>query len=92
MPHVEFAYSHYVHSATKLTPLQVVYDFNLLSLLDMVVLPLKEQTNLHSKRNSKFLKYLHESIQKNIEEMTKIYSRKATMGYTEFVAEPGDMI
>lgn len=58
----------------------------------MVVLPLKDQTNHHSKRNSKFVKYLHEPIQKNIEEMTKIYSRKANKGHKELVAEPGDMI
>ena len=56
LPHVEFAYNRSMHSATKLTPFQVVYGFNPLSPLDLFALPLKEQSNLDGKQKAEFIK------------------------------------
>ncbi|KAL4378048.1 hypothetical protein GQ457_02G026300 [Hibiscus cannabinus] len=39
LPHVEFAYNHSVHSATKMSPFEVVYGFNPITPLDLLPLP-----------------------------------------------------
>ncbi|KAL4384725.1 hypothetical protein GQ457_15G017850 [Hibiscus cannabinus] len=39
LPHVEFAYNHAVHSATKMSPFEVVYGFNPITPLDLLPLP-----------------------------------------------------
>ena len=70
-PHVEFAYNHSVHRATKFSPFQIVYGFNPLTPLDMLSLPLKEQANLDSKQNAEFVVSLHKHVKKYIEATTK---------------------
>ena len=39
LPHVEFAYNHSVHSATKFSPFEIVYGFNPMYPLDLLPLP-----------------------------------------------------
>ncbi|KAL0641682.1 hypothetical protein Bca4012_102537 [Brassica carinata] len=92
LPHVEFAYNRAVHSATKLSPFQVVYGFNPLSPLDLFALPLKEQTNLDGQQKAEFVLSLHEQVRKNIEERTKMYERQKNNGCKELVLEPGDLV
>lgn len=92
LPHVEFAYNHSVHSATKLTPFQVVYGFNPLSPLDLFALPLKEQANLDGKSKAEFVVSLHEQVRRNIAERTEMYARKANKGRRELLLSPGDQV
>ncbi|XP_056858080.1 uncharacterized protein LOC130507383, partial [Raphanus sativus] len=92
LPHVEFAYNRAVHSATKLSPFQVVYGFNPLSPLDLFALPLKEQANIDGKQKAEFVLSLHEQVRKNIEERTKMYERQKNKGCKELVLEPGDLV
>ncbi|XP_024009250.1 uncharacterized protein LOC112084361 [Eutrema salsugineum] len=40
LPHVEFAYNHSIHSASKFSPFQIVYGFNPTTPLDLMPLPL----------------------------------------------------
>jgi hypothetical protein len=42
--HIEFAYNRSVHYTTKLSPFQVVYDFNARALIDLLSLPPSETT------------------------------------------------
>jgi len=39
LPHVEFAYNKVVHSTTQHSPFEVVYGFNPLTPLDLLLLP-----------------------------------------------------
>ncbi|KAL4379335.1 hypothetical protein GQ457_02G026310 [Hibiscus cannabinus] len=45
LPHVEFAYNHSVHSATKMSPFEVVYGFNPITPLDLLPLPREQVMN-----------------------------------------------
>jgi hypothetical protein len=44
LPYIEFAYNRYVHSTMKLSPFQVVYDFNPRAHIDLLFLPPSETT------------------------------------------------
>ena len=39
LPHIEFAYNRVVHKTTNISPFEVVYGFNPLTLLDLLPLP-----------------------------------------------------
>lgn len=49
LPHVEFTYNHAVHSATKMSPFEVVYGFNPITPLDMLPLPQEQVMNRDGK-------------------------------------------
>jgi hypothetical protein len=44
LPHIEFAYNRFVHSTTKVSLFQVVYDFNPRASIDLLPLPPSEMT------------------------------------------------
>ena len=56
LPHVEFAYNHTIHSATKFSPSEIVYGFNPLTSLDLTPLPFSERANLDGKKKTEFVK------------------------------------
>ena len=51
-PHVEFAYNHTIHFATKFSPFEIVYGFNPLTPLDLSYLPMSEHVNLDGKKKN----------------------------------------
>lgn len=53
---VEFAYNFSVHSFTNYSPFEIVYGFNSLTVLDLVLLPLVSITNLDGKKKAKIVK------------------------------------
>ena len=50
LSYVEFAYNITVHSATKFSPFEIVYGFNLLTLLDLLPLPNDECASVDDKK------------------------------------------
>ena len=54
LPHIEFAYNRTVHSTTSYSPFEVVYDFNPLTLLDILPFPTNEHANLDGKEKGRF--------------------------------------
>lgn len=56
LPFIEFAYNCVLYSATKHSPLEIIYDFNPLILLDLLPFPIGESINLDSEKNSELVK------------------------------------
>ncbi|KAI3459661.1 hypothetical protein Pfo_016324 [Paulownia fortunei] len=76
LPHVEFAYNCCIYSATKFSPFEIVYGFNLLTPLDLTPLLLNEHVNLDGKKKTEFVMQIHEKAKQHI----------------EFIFEPGDWV
>lgn len=85
LPHVEFAYNHSVHSATKFSPFQIVYGFNPITPLDLMPLPLSERVSMDGKKKADLVQQIHEQARKNIEEKTKQYAKHANKSRKELI-------
>jgi hypothetical protein len=71
--HIEFAYNRSVHSTTKVTPFQVVYDFNPCAPIDFLPLPSSETTCFDTSQLSEFIIKMLEITKLNIEKMNEKY-------------------
>jgi len=80
LPHIEFAYNHVVHSASKYSPFQIVYGFNPISPFDLIPLPLSERVSIDGKKKAELVQQIHENVRRNIEEKTKLYAKQANKG------------
>ncbi|XP_048229055.1 uncharacterized protein LOC125369826 [Ricinus communis] len=88
LPHVEFAYNRTMHSSTKFCPFEIVYGFVSLSPLNLIALPLKEQTNLDGKKNAEYVLKLHD----NLERKNEANAKHANKGRKEVIFEPRDWV
>ena len=88
MPHVEFAYNHFVHSITRYSLFKIVYRFNPLTPLDLTPLPIFEHVNLDHKKKAEIVKKIHEMAKFNIERRTEQYAKQANKGRHKLVFEP----
>jgi hypothetical protein len=53
LPHIEFAYNHSVHSATKLFPFEIVYGFVPRAPIDLLPIPSLVQYNFNATQYAK---------------------------------------
>jgi hypothetical protein len=88
LPHIEFAYNKSVHSTTKVSPFQVVYDFNPRAPIDLLPLPLSEMTYFDASQRSEFILKMHETNKLNIEKINEKYRIAASKGRKEVKLEP----
>ncbi|KAG7599432.1 Reverse transcriptase domain [Arabidopsis suecica] len=92
LPHVEFAYNHSVHSATKFSPFEIVYGFKPTSPLDLMPLPLSERSSLDGKKKADLVKQVHKKAKENLEARTKLYEKYANKGRREVIFNEGDQV
>jgi hypothetical protein len=92
LPHIEFAYNHFIHSTTKLSPFMVVYGFNPRAPIDLLPLPTSEIVNLDATQCFEFILKLHETSKLQIEKMNEKYRIAASKGRKEVKLEPSDLL
>ena len=81
-----------MHSASKFSPFEIVYVFNLISPLDLMPLPECERVSLDGNKKAEMVKQIHEQARCNIEEKTKLYLKNADTGRREMVFAVGDIV
>jgi len=59
---IEFAYNHSVHSTTNYSPFEIIYEFNPLTPLDLIPLPINKRVNLDGTQKAYVVKDLHTKI------------------------------
>ena len=90
MPHVEFSYNRSGHSTTDHSPFELMYEFNPLTPLDLMLLPIDERASLDGKKKVESIKALHEKVRLQIEKRTEYYTTQHNKGRKKVVFEPGD--
>jgi hypothetical protein len=92
LPHVEFAYNRATHSTTKVSPFQVVYDFNPLAPIDILHLPTSKRIHSDAKKHAEFILRMHETTKQNIEMINEKYRITGSKGKQEIKLQPGDLV
>ena len=49
-------------STTEFSPFEIVYGFNLLTLMDLILLPVDEKVSLDGNHKAQLVKTLHKSV------------------------------
>ncbi|RDX93858.1 hypothetical protein CR513_23830, partial [Mucuna pruriens] len=70
LPLVEFAYNRVVYSTTSHSSFEVVYGFNPLTLLDLILFPMNKQVHQDGKKKAEYVRQLHEKAKQQIEKKT----------------------
>ncbi|KAH9792707.1 hypothetical protein KPL71_004239 [Citrus sinensis] len=81
-----------VHSTTKFSPFEIVYGFNPLTPLDLLLLPIDECASMDGKKKAEFFKQLHERTRQHIEKRTEQYATQANKGRKQVIFQPGDWV
>ena len=67
MQFTEFAYNRSIHSTTKFSLFEIVYDFNPPTPLDLLPLPVNEMTSSNGQMKAEMVNKLHKSVRQHIE-------------------------
>ncbi|KAL4379220.1 hypothetical protein GQ457_02G026210 [Hibiscus cannabinus] len=92
LPHVEFAYNHAVHSATNMSPFEVVYGYNPTTPLDMLPLPFEQVMNRDGQSKAEFVMKLHQQVKENLERRTRQYETRANKVKKRVTFDVGDWV
>ena len=89
---VEFAYNRSRHSATKLTPFEVVYGRNPLTPLDLLPRPLRDGEHPPAARRAEHIQELHRRTRDQLKRRAEMLARSKSKGRKEMVFQPGDLV
>ena len=92
LPFIEFAYTRTIHSSIGFSPFEIVYDFNPLTVLDLMSLPLSDLVSLDSESKAEKVKAIHMKAHELIEKKSKLAAQRVNKGQKQVVFEPGDWV
>ena len=80
LPYIEFAYNRHIHSATHMSPFEIVYGFNPLAPTDLLPLPSNEQLHTVGRDRARRIKELHKDARESLEKAAATYAKYANRG------------
>ena len=81
-----------MYSSIGYSPFEIVYGFNILTLLDLMPLPVNEIASLDRKRKADLVKQIHELTWQHIEKKNEKSDAQASKGRQLVTFEPGDWV
>ena len=93
LPHVEFAYNRVVNSTTSHSSFEVVYGFNPLTPLDLLLIPILDDVLCKDGiEKASFIKDLHKDIKLRIERKVGKYTEHANKRRKALLFDVGDWV
>ncbi|XP_048627321.1 uncharacterized protein LOC125596017 [Brassica napus] len=92
LPFIEFAYNHARHSATELSPFEVVYGFQPEMPLDMSELPKSMFCSREGATKAEFVKNMHRRVREKLEAKAAKVKARLDQKRKEVLFEPGDLV
>jgi len=62
LPSIEFAYNRTMHSTIDFSPFKIMYGFNPLAPMNLILLPFEEKVSLDGEKKAKMVRQLHERV------------------------------
>jgi hypothetical protein len=69
-----------------------LFEFNSLTLINLILLPLEERVSLDGKNKAKMMGQLHEGVQLQIEKRNKLYAYKTNKGRKHVIFQLNDWV
>ncbi|XP_059284791.1 uncharacterized protein LOC132038084 [Lycium ferocissimum] len=88
LPLVEFAYNRVIHSTIGMSPFEVLYGFNPLTLLDLTPLSQDVVLSLDGNKRAEAMKKIHEKARLQLEKKNQKVAKRANQGRKRVVLEP----
>lgn len=94
LPIAVYAYNRVRHSTTGKSPFEVIYEFNPLSPLDILPLPLplQERINMDASTRARYLKKVHEDTRHTIERQVQRLATKINTNKNPMIFNTGDLV
>jgi hypothetical protein len=92
LPHVEFAYNHATHSATKMCPFHIVYGYTSRAPIDLFSFDTEDSPHLDVVAHVEQMVNLHEQTHQNIAATDAKYQVVGSKGKKHVTFEYGDMV
>ena len=89
---VEFAYNRSMHSTMGLSHFEIVYDFNPLTPLDLIPLPISEIHSLDGKKKAKLVKSIHEKVRSQIAKRNEQVAAHVNKGRRQVLFDLSDWV
>ena len=89
---VEFSYNRSRHSATKLSPFEVVYGLNPITPLDFTPRPLKDGEHITAANRAASIIELHERTRAQLQRRAAQLAEQRNKGRRDISFEPGDLV
>ncbi|XP_048627497.1 uncharacterized protein LOC125596364 [Brassica napus] len=92
LPFIEFAYNHARHSATELSPFEVVYGFHPETPLDISELPKSMFRSREGATKAEFVKNMHRRVREKLKAKAAKVKARLDQKRKEVLFEPGDLV
>ena len=86
-----FRSSHFL-CITTYSPFKIVYDFNPLTPLDLMPLPIDDRSSLDRHKKAELVKSIHERVWLQIARENEKFTSQANKGQKGVIFEPGDWV
>ncbi|XP_072073865.1 uncharacterized protein [Arachis hypogaea] len=74
------------------SPFELVYGLNLLTVLDLLPLPLSDIVSLDAEGKAKKVKAMHLKARESLEQKNKLIAQRVNKGRRQLIFEPGDWV